>query len=107
MVTPTLPERTGMLAEAIQSAVAQTVQPYAHLISVDYFHSGPSYHLNALIAAAQTPWIAILPDDDLWDKDHLEKLLSRRRDRDIVYSWGRVIGKHDGGGYRGPFRPKD
>ena len=102
VVTPHLPDRHEFLAEAVESVVAQTVRPSAHLISVDYDHLGPAHHLNQMFAAARTEWVAILPDDDLFDPDHLETLAAHSENADLVYSWGRFDGRDDPQ-YRGEF----
>lgn len=91
-----------MLGEAVASVAAQTVGPVEHLISVDYGFRGPAFHLNRMFHAAKTEWVAVLPDDDLFDPDHLEALLDGSGDADLVYSWGRFDGRDDPQ-YRGEF----
>jgi hypothetical protein len=95
-----------MLAEAVASVLAQTVQPAAHLIEVDYARKGPGPVLNRLIARARTEWVSILADDDLYDPDHLEVLLAHSADADIVLSWSRIEGRDDVQ-HRGEFHPYD
>jgi GT2 family glycosyltransferase len=107
VITPTLPERGAMLAEAIASVAAQTVQPVAHLIGVDNAREGPGPILNQLVRAAETSWLSILADDDLYDPDHLETLLDAANGRDVVFSWSRITGspeRHEKQ-YRGDFDP--
>ena len=96
VLTPTLPSRGEMLAEAIASVNAQTVQPVAHLIGVDHEEIGIGWMLNRLAAAADTNWLARLDDDDLLDPNHLEMLSSRAADADVVYSWCRVAPRMNG-----------
>jgi hypothetical protein len=106
VITPSLPERATMLAEAIRSVQAQTVLPAAHLIEVDYARKGPGPVINRLTARARTEWVAILADDDLFHPDHLEVLLAHSADADIVLSWSRLEGRPDPQ-YRGEFFPMD
>lgn len=94
VITPSVPRRARMLAEAIASVNAQTVPPYAHLIHVDYEMIGCWAVQNILLKAVTTPWFAILDDDDLFGPDHLETLLSHATgELAVVYSWCRVEGE--------------
>jgi hypothetical protein len=95
-----------MLAEACASLAAQTLQPKAHLIHVDYEYLGPGTLLNRMIDSADTEFISILPDDDLYDPDHLEVLAGELDEADIALSWGRIVGK-DEPQYRGKFVPSN
>lgn len=105
VVTPTLPERGAMLAEAVQSVHNQTLQPAVHLIAVDLHRAGPGPLLNQLTAAARTEWVSILADDDLYDHDHLETLAKVADGADVVFSWGRITGSPErhSSQYRGEF----
>lgn len=105
VVTPSLPERHAMLGEACASLAAQTLRPVAHHIAVDYERQGPGSMLNRLIAPLTTEWLSILPDDDLYDPDHLEALAKHVDEADIVLSWSRITGK-DVPQYRGQFVPE-
>jgi glycosyltransferase involved in cell wall biosynthesis len=105
VITPTIPERGALLAEAIESVAAQTLKPDAHLISVDVHKLGPARLLNEMTAAAKTPWVSILADDDLYDPDHLESLAAEADGADVVFSWSRITdGRQQ---YRGEFRHED
>lgn len=105
VVTPSLPERHAMLAEACASLAAQTLQPVAHHIAVDYGRQGPAAMLNRLIAPLTTEWLSILPDDDLYDPDYLETLAKHTENADIVLSWSRIEGREQQQ-YRGQFVPE-
>lgn len=95
-----------MLAEAVESVAAQTLQPQAHLILVDTQRKGPAAAINRLVKACQTEWISILADDDLYDPDHLETLMAESERADMVLSWCRIVGR-DIPQYRGDFHPYD
>lgn len=106
VVTPSLPHRSHFLGEAKASVAAQTIQPITHLTEIDHDLEGPAPLLNRLIDQVTTPWFAVLPDDDLFDPDHLETLLQNATEADIVFSWCRFTGRDDGyTPYRGPFDP--
>ncbi len=91
VVTASLPERGKLLAQCVASVTAQTVPPVAHLIYVDHMRQGCTIATNKLVGAARTEWIATLADDDLFDADHLERLLEHGRGADVVYSPPRTI----------------
>jgi hypothetical protein len=106
VLTPSLPERAEMLAEACASVAAQTFPAAAHLIGVDYDRKGPATIINQLVTAASTEWLAILADDDLFDPDHLEILMGEKRHADMILSWCRIVGRETPQ-YRGEFTPYD
>lgn len=93
VVTASLPERAARLAEAAASVAAQTAQPAAHLIGVDYARRGPEAVRNDLVAGATTDWVAFLDDDDLLFPHHLATLLAASADADVVYSFCEVEGR--------------
>jgi GT2 family glycosyltransferase len=96
VVTPSLPERADFRAECVASVAAQTLQPVAHVVMVDYERAGPAAMLNRMLSAcvaAGADWVAQLADDDLADPHHLELLAAHCADADIVYSWCRVEGR--------------
>lgn len=91
VITPTIPERARMLAEAIATVAAQTAPPTGHLIAVDHRRSGPAELRTLLVGSASTEWVAFLDDDDLLDADHLERLAEvAGPDVDVAYSWCRL-----------------
>jgi glycosyltransferase involved in cell wall biosynthesis len=93
VITPSLPERTALLAECLSSVATQTVQPTEHLIGVDYQRRGPVAIRNELAASTQAEWLAFLDDDDLMYPNHLETLLSQSGDADVVWSLHDVVGR--------------
>lgn len=105
VITPTIPGREHLLAEAVASLAAQTVQPYEHLVRLDSEFRGPGPLMNEMVAEAATEWVSILPDDDLYDPDHLETLLGEADNGSIVWSWCRMEGRDDPQ-YRGEFDPR-
>jgi glycosyltransferase involved in cell wall biosynthesis len=94
VITPSLPERAVMLAEAVASVNAQTHPPADHMIAVDHSGRGPALIRDQLLKVTRTEWVAFLDDDDLLDPDHLEVLLdlAQRERADVVYSWCRFEG---------------
>ena len=95
VVTPSVPGRGVLLAEACASVAGQTAAPRAHLVGIDHARAGPARTRNALLAAASTEWVAFLDDDDVLDPDHLESLLAaaEAEKADLVYSYFRVEGR--------------
>lgn len=86
ILTASVPERGGMLTEAIASVAAQTVAPEAHYIGIDYYRRGPVSIYNQLAQDVGTEWMTFLDDDDLLEPFHLEALLEQRHDADVVYA---------------------
>jgi hypothetical protein len=93
VVTASIPERSGLLAECCASVSNQTVRPRVHLIGVDHQRRGPATIRNELAAAVTDGWIAFVDDDDLWDPHHLETLLAHTDNVDVVYSLARIDGR--------------
>jgi GT2 family glycosyltransferase len=86
VLTPSLPERGDMLAEAMESVRGQTTKPSLHAIGIDHDRAGIGPVLNQLAAGVDSEWLARLDDDDLLKPDHLEVLASAE-DGDVIYSW--------------------
>lgn len=93
VITPSLPTRGAMLAEAVESVRAQTLQPVAHLVGVDYERVGSAAMRNALVRATDAEWIAPLDDDDVLYPRHLEDLAGAAENADIIYSYCDVTGR--------------
>jgi len=91
-----LPERRGLLYEAIESISDQTRQPDHLLIGVDYAHVGEVANQNRLITAALesgADWLAFLHDDDLWLPDHLAAAEKHFDTADVIVSRVTTIGR--------------
>lgn len=99
VVTPTIPGREEFLAEAVASVLNQTLPAVAHLVELDLDFEGPGPTMNKLVPQAETEWVSILADDDLYDPDHLETLAANASKADVVLSWCRFLGAE------GPPRP--
>jgi glycosyltransferase involved in cell wall biosynthesis len=115
----------NFLAEAVTSALAQSY-PATEVLVVDDGSTDSSADIarsfgsrvrllqqprggiaaarNAGIAAAATPWVALLDHDDLWEPNHLLEMaaaIERCPTADVVYSpFRRLIWDHGGNGYR-------
>jgi hypothetical protein len=94
VITPSIPERRRLLAEAIESVQLQTSPVAAHLIRVQQPPRGAlstahtATQLNALLTAVDTEWVAPLGDDDIYLPHHVEKIRPNLgQDADVVYSW--------------------
>jgi hypothetical protein len=96
VITPSIPERRRLLAQAMESVQVQ-ISPFdAHLIRVQQPPKDVlslvhiSSQLNALLSAVDTEWVAPLCDDDVYLPDHVEKIQPYLKpDADVVYSWAR------------------
>lgn len=94
--TPTIPHRSEMLQQCMESVRNQTWTPKAHLIAVDFERVGGARMLNQLIDSATTEWVAPLADDDLFYPQYIEKLLTNAGDADMIYPWCEVTGTRNG-----------
>lgn len=96
VITPSLPTRATLLAEAIESVSIQTAPPHRHLIEIDHRREGSAVLRNRMADAAwESDWLAFLDDDDVLYPQHLE-LLSETAlvtRSDIVYSFCDVQGR--------------
>jgi hypothetical protein len=90
VLTPSLPGRDDMLAEAMESVRRQTLRPSVHAIGIDYDLVGIGKMLNMLAASTEAEWLARLDDDDLFLPNHLEVLASAAGEADVVYTWCEV-----------------
>lgn len=89
VITPAIPKRFrhGRLTAAIQSVLDQELRPHAHLIQIDYERAGTVASLNRLLAGVETPFLAVLPDDDEFYPDHLRKLREAIGGHAVAYSF--------------------
>lgn len=79
-----LPDRHGLLKEALDSVSAQTRQPDDILVGVDPYRLGEAENMNRLARATDCDFYAFLHDDDLWEPNHLEELLAFTAEADVV-----------------------
>lgn len=93
VLTASLPERAGMLAENLASVAAQRLAPASHLVAVDYAQAGGAATYNRLLAAVDTEWFCCLDDDDLADPDHLETMAELAGEADVIYTYCRSVGR--------------
>lgn len=88
VITASIYDRIGLLAENIASVANQTVRPSAHVIDQHEAECyGPIEAYNRLARLVDTEWLAILDDDNVWLPNHLETVLPALDSADIVYSW--------------------
>lgn len=94
VITPTIPSRHELLAEAAMSVHRQTLAGVTHSILLDAHGDGPAATRNELLRTVRTPYVAFLDDDDLLEPEHLEVLLDRLElsDASVAYSYCNVIG---------------
>lgn len=90
VVTVSMPERHDLLAEACATVREQTIGAVPHLIRIEQPDAFGAAHVakqrNAILKAVETPWIAVLDDDDLFDPNYLEVMGEHLEGADVVYS---------------------
>lgn len=94
---PSIPPRMRMLNVAINSVLRQTMPPAALSLAIDNEHDGAAVTRTRAVMGANTPWVAMLDDDDEFLSNHLA-ILTDAADRtgaDFVFSWFHVIGGND------------
>jgi glycosyltransferase involved in cell wall biosynthesis len=113
VLTATLGRRPGYLAEAVESARAQTLPPFEHIVVDDgsysvgpidgvqvmqVSHRGLGPARNAGLAVASGVAIALLDDDDVWWPQHLSTVWSVMQETgaDVVYADCDELGRRDG-----------
>src|SRR5512143_3823091 len=81
--------RNGMLARAMNSVLAQTLQPAAIVVVNDLDRHGAGWNRGTLLDSVWTEWIAWIDSDDEWLPEHLEKLFNCAQETGsvFVYSW--------------------
>jgi len=93
VLTPSVPKRSRMLAECVESIRNQTLRPAAHLVGVDYERTGVVNMLNRLFACSDAEWVLPIADDDIAYPDLLETLAAAVDNSvDVVYSFCDVEG---------------
>jgi len=93
VVIATIPPRAHLLARALASVAAQTLQPQAIVVEYDHGRTGAPHTKNRAIRRAVTEWVAPLDDDDLMLPDHLEQLwVAQRRTQGLDDGMGAADG---------------
>lgn len=86
-----------MLRRAIDSAMRQTLEADAIIVSVDTERRGAAQCRQNGFEMVRTPFVAWLDDDDELNPEHLEVLKAEmlRTMADVVYPWFDVVGGTD------------
>lgn len=89
VVTPTIPPRRDLLAQAVDSVRAQVLQPVEMVIETDLEHTGAPATRQRGLERVATDWVAFLDDDDWFMPQHLDHLMQHavETQADYVYSW--------------------
>lgn len=90
ILTPTIPGREALLAEAAASVAAQTTRCY-HLSLLDANGDGPAWTRNRLLGLVQTEYVGFLDDDDLLLPRHVEALMPFLDWADLAWSHCRTV----------------
>ena len=93
VLTATIPGREHLLAEALKSVYAQTLEVECHLVMAQSCSEGlqPTLHVglqqNLLLRAVETEWVMRLADDDQLLPIHVGTLMAEAVDADVIYSY--------------------
>lgn len=89
VIVPTVPPRAGMLAQALASVDAQTLQPTAIIVQEDTDRAGAAVTRQRAQDRVRTEWTAPLDDDDLLYPQHLQRLadVAVETGADLVFPW--------------------
>lgn len=90
LITPSMPDRSHLLAEMLASVAAQTVLPAAHFIIIDERRQVPK--LAELLSKVDTEYVCQVDDDDIVYPNHVETL-SANLGADVVWTWCDVTGR--------------
>lgn len=108
VVIPTIPQRSAMLGEAINSVRCQELYPSEICIAVDSQRQGAAATRQRALNMASAQWVAFLDDDDIMLPDHLKALHDHAylTDADYVFSYFvRSKGGDPLGHFGKPFNP--
>lgn len=88
-VIPSIPPRRAMLARAVESVMRQTTPVAAISVALDCERRGAADTRDRALAAAATPYVAFLDDDDELYPHHVKVLLEAALSTgaDLVYPW--------------------
>ena len=98
VITPSLPERSQVLKDAIDSVTAQEHSVSGHFVGVDHQKEGPVIVRNKLIGLVDTEWTAFLDDDDVLFPNHFSTMAANTDGADLIWTWCTSEG-------RGTFNP--
>jgi glycosyltransferase involved in cell wall biosynthesis len=98
--------RNGLLQRALNSIIAQTLQPSAIVVVNDLERLGAGDTRQRLLDTVDTEWLAWLDSDDEWDANHLEDLYRTAMETESVYVYSWFKSPADPLGHFGlPFNP--
>lgn len=96
----------GMVGEAFNSAMTQTMQPDTIIVVNDLERAGAGRTRQKLLRMVETEWVAWLDSDDSWYPNHLEDLYRVATETDSVYVFSWFDGSNDPLGHFGlPYNP--
>lgn len=82
----------GLLDRALMSVTRQTLQPASIIVVNDLDREGAGGARQRALKMVDTEWLAWLDSDDMWDPNHLHKLMNHAVETNsvYVYSWFRA-----------------
>jgi hypothetical protein len=96
VITPTIPGRESLLAEAVLSVAGQ--QPVrgvevVHAVAADHERSGPAVVRNRVAQSLDVTHLAFLDDDDVWEPHHLATVLPALARADVAATLATIEGR--------------
>lgn len=95
VVIATIPGRERLLAEAVDSVLAQHRAPDQLVVEADPDRTGAAATRNRALGRVECDLVAWLDDDDLLHRNHLGALERALGDADLVYPRPRMMGGAD------------
>jgi glycosyltransferase involved in cell wall biosynthesis len=94
---PSIPPRAELLQRALASVLTQTHPVDEIHVAVDHDRQGAARTRTRACKSAQTEWLALLDDDDLYYPRFVERLLACAQETgaDLVWPWFDVAGGSD------------
>lgn len=92
-IVVSLPERYGLLCEALESVIEQTRPVDDTVIGIDPYRYGEVGNMNRLIDATDCEWIAFLHDDDVWLPEHVATAEKHFDTADVIVSRVTTVGR--------------
>lgn len=89
----TIPPRKELLARALDSVNAQTLQPAQIHVELDSEHAGAAVTKTRGLESITTEWVAFLDDDDYYLPTHLESMaeVAKADEHDVIYTGPLVL----------------
>lgn len=96
VVIPSIPRRSGLLGEALQSVYDQELAAAETCVAVDTREEGAAATRQRALSLASSDWVAFLDDDDLMLTEHLRVLMDGATEHNADYVFSYFVRKKGG-----------